>query len=111
MGCVIKKVKAVAKVIDEVHHLNKKQGGGLIKIEIWVDENYGTARYSMTYINHAIYAGDNGRVLGYDNAHGKHHRHYFGDYQLVRNFKGHEKLLEKFSQEWRRIADEHYGKN
>jgi len=25
-----------------------------------------------------IFAGDNGRVLGYDSQHGRHHRHYLG---------------------------------
>ena len=35
-------------------------------------------RYSLAYINPAIFAGDNGRVLGYDNAHGYPHRHFMG---------------------------------
>jgi len=28
--------------------------------------------------HHSIFAGDNGRVLGYDSQHGRHHRHYLG---------------------------------
>ncbi len=32
----------------------------------------------LKYINHSIFAGDNGRVLGYDSQHGRHHRHYLG---------------------------------
>lgn len=28
------------------------------------------------FLNHELYQGDNGRVIGYDNAHGYHHRHY-----------------------------------
>lgn len=35
-------------------------------------------RYSVAYIDHAMYSGDNGRVLGYDNAHGVHERHFMG---------------------------------
>ena len=33
----------------------------------------------MAYINHLIFSGENGRVLGYDNSHNFHHRHYFGE--------------------------------
>jgi hypothetical protein len=30
-----------------------------------------------------LYPGDNGRVLGYDNAHGMHHRHFCGKVETV----------------------------
>lgn len=46
---------------------------------MWVDEATGRiTRYNLAYINHKLYAGDNGSVVGYDNAHDGHHRHYFG---------------------------------
>jgi hypothetical protein len=35
-------------------------------------------RYNLAYINHVICGVDNGRVVGYDNAHGYHHRHLMG---------------------------------
>ena len=35
-------------------------------------------RYKLAYINHELAHGDNGRVVGYDNQHGYHHRHHFG---------------------------------
>lgn len=48
-------------------------------------------------------AGDNGRVLGYDNSHGFSHRHYMG---LVTEFvfTTYEELYEQFEMEWREIA-------
>ena len=41
------------------------------------------ARYNLAYINHAICQGDNGRVLGFDNAHDTHRRHYMGEIEAV----------------------------
>ncbi len=54
------------KVVSEQYPVNPKRGGGLIKIEAWKNEKGEIAKYSMAYINHLIYAGDNGRVLGYE---------------------------------------------
>jgi hypothetical protein len=36
-------------------------------------------RYNLAYINHSICHVDNGRVLGFENAHDYHHRHYMGE--------------------------------
>ncbi len=36
-------------------------------------------RYNLAYINHSICNVDNGRVLGFDNAHDYHHTHYIGE--------------------------------
>jgi len=69
---------AERKIIDESFTLSRKRGNGILRREVWVDEEGHVVRYNLAYINHALYAGDHGRVLGYDNAHGHHHRHYFG---------------------------------
>jgi hypothetical protein len=53
-------------------------------------------RYNLTFINHRIFAGDNGRVLGYDTAHGYAHRHYFGDVVALEGSLSYEKILERF---------------
>ena len=47
----------------------------MLRREIWVDGPGRVVRYNLAYINHLIYAGDHGRVLGYDSTHGCHHRH------------------------------------
>ncbi len=65
----------------ERFELSAKSGGGILQYEVWGYQEKGktiVTRYNLAYINPTIYAGDNGRVLGYDNAHGHHHRHYMG---------------------------------
>lgn len=60
-------------------HIPERLGGGLVKDYAEIELATGKMwRYSLVYINPAIYARDNGRVLGYDNAHGYPHRHLFG---------------------------------
>lgn len=49
-----------------------------MRYEVWTDEHGKVTRYNLAYINSVIYTKDNGRVFGYDNAHGTHHRHYMG---------------------------------
>ena len=73
--------------------------------EVWVDRRGRVVRYSLAYINHLIYAGDDGRVLGYDSAHGRHHRHYRGKVTTV-GFESFEQIEERFQREWNRLAKE-----
>ncbi len=89
--------------IDEEHHLSPKQGGGILRLQAWTDEQQRIRRYSLAYINALIFSGDNGRVLGYDDAHAYHHRHYFGEVSAV-EFVSFQETVEKFEQEWRAIA-------
>lgn len=58
-------------------------GPGLIREEVWKDETGRIARYNLAFINHFLTSKDNGRVVGYDNAHGEHHRHYYGTIEPV----------------------------
>ena len=94
-----KKQKTYQKVVNEIYPLVKKRGGGLIKIEAWEDSNGIIAKYSMAYINHLIYSDDNGRVLGYDNAHNYHHKHYLGKITSVNDFTSYQDLVERFKYE------------
>lgn len=94
------------RVIKEEHNLSRKLGGGKLVLEVWEDKYGNTSTYRLAYINGAIYSGDNGRVLGYDNAHGEHHRHYFGEYQVT-EFESIEAVIECFENEWRKISNEY----
>ena len=92
--------------------LKPKSGGGLLRYEVWgAVENGKTVvtRYSLAYINHAIYQGDHGRVLGFDNAHHYHHRHYMGVVEAV-EFTSFEATQERFQQEWQEIINQTRGK-
>ena len=62
----------------------------------------------MAYINLRLCPVDNGRVLGYDNSHDYHHRHWMGTREPI-EFTSYEALLERFLSElhelWR-VEDE-----
>ncbi|MCX7114234.1 MAG: DUF6516 family protein [Proteobacteria bacterium] len=94
--------------------LKPKSGGGLLNYEVWGYQENGrtlVTRYNLAYINHAVYAGDNGRVLGFDNAHGYHHRHFMGKVEPVA-FASYEAQLERFQQEWQALIKQQLkGKN
>jgi len=70
-------------------------GRGVIREEVWVTAHNTVARYNLAFINQRIYAGDNGRVLGYDNKHGQHHRHFMGKQETFA-FRRYEELLKRF---------------
>lgn len=91
---------------QERFELKPKSGGGLLSYEVWGYRNKGktvVTRYNLAYINHAIYQGDHGRVLGFDNAHGYHHRHYMGKVEEVR-FDSYEDTFQVFQREWLAIV-------
>jgi len=87
------------KVHDESTRLAARRGNGILRREIWVDAKGKVVRYNLAYINHDIFQGDNGRVLGYDNAHGVHHRHFKGKVEAV-EFQSYEDIEERFEAEW-----------
>jgi len=79
-------------------------GGGVLKELVEQESPSGKLRrYALAYINAAIFAGDNGRVLGYDNAHDYPHRHFMGKITPERDCTW-EEIRQKFEQEWREIA-------
>ena len=87
------------KVIDEVHHIARRRGNGQLRREVWVDKNGRVTRYNLAYINHDLHTSDNGRVLGYDNQHGYHHRHYLGEVTAI-NFVNFEDIENQFEADW-----------
>lgn len=96
---------ADVKVIDEFHKISDKRGNGRLRREVWVDDVTGKiTRYNLAYINHNIHAGDNGRVVGYDNAHDGHHRHHFGVVEPI-GFVSFEDIEDRFEQDWIGLKD------
>jgi len=88
------------KTVDETHKISDKRGNGKLRREIWIDESTGNiTRYNLAYINHHLYAGDNGRVVGYDNAHDVHHRHYLGVVEPIQ-FVSFQDIEARFEQDW-----------
>lgn len=102
------KKKASAQAITlEVHRLKGKRKGALLKEQVWFEDGKVIA-YSLAYINLKRCSVDNGRVLGYDNSHNYHHRHFMGAVRKI-EFSTYAKLSERFIREvhelWR-IEDE-----
>lgn len=87
------------KVIDERYAIPKRKGGGSLKIEAWANAKGQVIKYNIAYINHAIFAGDNGRVIGYDNAHDYHHKHLLGEIFPIEDFISYEEIVERFEQD------------
>ncbi len=78
-----------------------------MKEEVWYSGKK-LVKYSLAYINPKVFSGDNGRVLGYDNSHEHHHRHFRGTIEKF-EFRDYEGLVDRFYTEvhelWR-IEDE-----
>ena len=92
---------------DERNVIRKKLGRGLIRLEVWGHISKAgriVTRYNLAYINLSINQTDSGRVLGYDNAHGFHHRHYMGKIEAVA-FVSFELTSKLFASEWIQIAN------
>jgi hypothetical protein len=55
-------------------------------------------KYNLVFIHFGLYQRDNGRVLGYDNAHGRHERHWMGSV-VQASFISYERTLRRFLDE------------
>ena len=94
----VKKTRRLRKVVDETTQVRCALGKGLIREEVWQDSRSVIVRYNLAFINHALSARDNGRVVGYDNSHGDHHRHFAGAEEKFA-FVSYERLLKQFLDE------------
>ena len=81
----------------------------MLKEEVWHSEHGQVVKYSLAYVNPAICGVDKGRVLGYDNSHDRHHRHFMG-WQETFEFTRYETLATRFYNEvrelWRKEDEE-----
>ena len=81
----------------------------MLKEEVWQSEDGQVVKYSLAYVNPGICGVDNGRVLGYDNSHDHHHRHFMGRQESF-EFTGYEALATQFQYEvrelWRKEDEE-----
>ena len=107
------KPKKETQIEKERFELSKKSGGGILSYEVWgyqEDKRTVVTRYNLAYINHSIHTSDNGRVLGFDNAHGYHHRHFMGKVEPV-IFESYEAQLERFQQEFYALIEQLHEKH
>jgi hypothetical protein len=99
----------VEKVVDETFLLKRPRRGAILKEEVWQADTGEVVKYSLAYINSWICGSDNGRVLGYDNSHNHHHRHFMGQTGSF-EFRGYQALADRFYREvqelWRKENEE-----
>jgi len=87
------------RIVSEQFPINPKRGGGIVKVDVWENEKGEVVKYSLAYINHLVFSGDNGRVIGYDNTHNFHHKHYLSEISEVDNFRSYQELVGRFENE------------
>jgi hypothetical protein len=97
------KKKDYLKIIDEQFIVPADKGDGIIKFEAWEYEEK-IIKYNMVYINKHIFPNDNGRVMGYDNSHDFHHRHYFGQITELDDFINYQDLVKRFRNDIREFV-------
>jgi hypothetical protein len=104
---VARKKAPVRTAKVEEYRLKGRRKGALLREQTLLEDGQ-VVSYSLTYINLKICPVDNGRVLGYDNSHGYHHRHFMGRIEAV-NFSTYAELADRFIKEihelWR-LEDE-----
>ena len=86
------------KVVDETTEVRCAHGRGVIREEVWQSEGGEVVRYNLAFICHQLCTVDHGRVLGYDNQHGYHHRHFKGQVEAF-VYAGYDVLLGRFLDE------------
>ena len=85
------------RISRQVHRLKGKRKGALLKEEVH-SQHGKVVGYALASMNLNLCSADNGRVLGYDNSHGYHHRHWMGSVEPIL-FTTYEALLEQFLDE------------
>jgi len=88
----------IAKTVDTEYVLTRPRKGAKLKEEVWQTVDGEVVRYSLAYINHRICGVDDGRVLGYDNSHEYHHRHFMGTVEPI-EFENYRSFLASFETE------------
>jgi hypothetical protein len=101
----MRKTRRALKVVDDTTFVRCTSGRGVIREEVWQDEIGEIVRYNLAFILHSLYSADNGRVLGYDNRHGHHHRHFMGKVESF-SYKGYDLLMEQFLAEVQELRKE-----
>jgi hypothetical protein len=73
-------------------------GIGILREEVWVNEKDEVVQYNLAFLLPHLSRVDKGRVLGFDNAHGTHERHYMGEVRSIQ-FRGYLATAKRFYRE------------
>jgi hypothetical protein len=83
-------------------------GSGILREEVWANERDEVVRYNLAFLLPHLFYRDNGRVLGFDNAHGTHERHFMGNVETV-EFTSYQETAERFYREVSEIRRSNEG--
>lgn len=97
------------KVVDDTIILKRPRRRAKLREEVWQTANGEVTKYNLAYINHLVCRVDNGRVLGSDNSHDSHHRHFMGLVDTV-EFTDYQSLAKRFQREVRELWRQEEGK-
>jgi hypothetical protein len=89
---------SLLKDTDDEARFRCAGGVGILREEVWVDAEGKVAQYNLAFLLPHLSGIDNGRVLGYDNSHGFHERHFMGQVSRV-EFQGYPALAKGFYRE------------
>jgi len=92
---------------DEFYPKGRK-GGVVVRIQADYSRGGRLLRYSFALVDTHRTGVDDGRILGYDNAHGHHHRHYDGKIETV-EFESYERIEKRFEAEVREYLEGRKG--
>jgi hypothetical protein len=94
-------VRRNVKLRKETDYITRFRCAGAIAIlreEVRINTKNEVEKYNLAFLLRHAFAKDNGRVLGYDNAHGVHERHYQGSVEEV-PFKNYLSTAARFYRE------------
>jgi hypothetical protein len=92
---------------DEFYPKGRK-GGVVVRIQTDYSRGGRLLRYSLALIDTHRSGVDSGRVLGYDNAHGHHHRHCDGKVETA-EFESYESIEKRFEAEVHQYLESRKG--
>jgi hypothetical protein len=98
--------QVLTKVVDEEFVVRCRSGStGIFREEVFHDENGTVVKYNLAFIHFGLGSVDNGRVLGYDNAHGFHERHWMGKSEKVQ-FHDYTATFDRFMEELNELKEQ-----
>ncbi len=92
-----------SRSVHDVFYPRGRKRALIVRIQVDYSRAGKLLRYSLSLIDLSS-SLDNGRIVGYDNAHGQHHRHYFGRVDRV-EFESYEKLENQFEAQVRQYLE------
>jgi hypothetical protein len=94
-----------ARSIRDEFHPKGRKGGVVVRIQTDYSRGGRLLRHSLALIDTHRTGLDSGRVLGYDNAHGQHQRHYDGKAETI-EFESYESIEKRFEAEVRAYLED-----